>query len=391
MRLRNLLLAAGSALAFAASAGSASAANITVDDDFTQCKNANFQSIQAAIDSAVAGDAIFVCKGTYAEQLTITKKLTIKAKTTVVADRPVITPPAGGWPAGQEDDLHSIIRVDGATGVLLQRLVVQGPGYGGCNTIDSGVRIANGGGATMSDSAVRNIRDDEGGTISGCQNGLAFNVGGFVRNDENGNAVRTTGTLTSTRNEITGYQKLGIYVDNAGSKLTAKENTITGVGCTSKIASYGIQVSRGAKATIQNNTVKDNCYTGDDAYSGGLIAYSAAAGVLVGGNSGTSTGKGNVFSGNDVGLDIEGTSSLIAGQNTIDGSASQNQYATGIYNGADALKNRFYGNTATGHSYLDCDDDSTGTKTAGTASIWFQNTGNSSDPEGICTPGTAIN
>jgi hypothetical protein len=60
----------------------------TVDDDRVQCPNADFTKIQDAVDTADAGDKIFVHPGTYSEsQIIIDKPITIKgldANTTTI-------------------------------------------------------------------------------------------------------------------------------------------------------------------------------------------------------------------------------------------------------------------------------------------------------------------
>src|SRR5262249_12930889 len=52
---------------------------LVVDDDKLECPNAQFSSIQAAVDAASPGDEIHVCKGLYAEQVNIRKPLEINA------------------------------------------------------------------------------------------------------------------------------------------------------------------------------------------------------------------------------------------------------------------------------------------------------------------------
>lgn len=70
----------------------------------------------------------------------------------------------------------------------------------------------------------------------------------------------TTGSATITDNEIVGYQKGGIVVDNTGSTATITGNRVTGAGPTKIIGRNGIQVSRGATATITDNEVRNNFY-----------------------------------------------------------------------------------------------------------------------------------
>lgn len=69
-----------------------------------------------------------------------------------------------------------------------------------------------------------------------------------------------TGAAIIEDNEITGYQKGGIVVDNAGSTATITNNVIVGAGPTKIIAQNGLQVSHGATATITGNEVRNNFY-----------------------------------------------------------------------------------------------------------------------------------
>jgi parallel beta-helix repeat protein len=63
----------------------------TVDDDRVQCPNADFTSIQAAVNIASPDDTIIVHDGTYNENLVVNKALTIKA-----ASKPIIDGGAAG-------------------------------------------------------------------------------------------------------------------------------------------------------------------------------------------------------------------------------------------------------------------------------------------------------
>jgi parallel beta-helix repeat protein len=61
------------AAALAASRAADVQHTLVVDDDRVDCPNADFQSIQAAVDAAEPGSTILVCAGTYREWVVITK------------------------------------------------------------------------------------------------------------------------------------------------------------------------------------------------------------------------------------------------------------------------------------------------------------------------------
>jgi pectin methylesterase-like acyl-CoA thioesterase len=61
------------------------------------CKNlVTFSTIQAAINAVPSGSTVNVCPGTYAEQVTITKKLILTGVQAGTGDASVIVPPSGG-------------------------------------------------------------------------------------------------------------------------------------------------------------------------------------------------------------------------------------------------------------------------------------------------------
>ncbi len=76
-RLFTLAVILASALIWPNPALPAHRTRLVVDDDKVECPNAAFSHIQDAVDAASPGDEIHICKGTYAEQLTIRKPLDI--------------------------------------------------------------------------------------------------------------------------------------------------------------------------------------------------------------------------------------------------------------------------------------------------------------------------
>jgi hypothetical protein len=75
---------------------------------------------------------------------------------------------------------------------------------------------------------------------------------------------------------VTRYQKNGITVNGAGSTARITNTTVTGRGATGVIAQNGIQVSRGAQATVSTSTIRDNSYTPKGVIACGLLIFEAA-------------------------------------------------------------------------------------------------------------------
>jgi len=211
-------------------------------------------TVQAAVTHAEAGETVLVGAGTYTEQVTIgTNGVTLES---VVPWAATIKAPAS------MADPKAIVRVNGATGVTIEDLTIAGPGDGGCNSLRYGIRVDGGGSATIEGNHVKDIRDDP---FSGCQNGVGILVGRFVES--------TTGTAHILYNTIDGYQKGGIVVDNTGSSATITGNVIEGATPTVVTAQNGIQVSRGATASVTLNEVTGNWYSGADWTATGILIF----------------------------------------------------------------------------------------------------------------------
>lgn len=80
---------------------------LVVDDDGEQCRNAEFTTIQEAVDAAAPGDKIKVCAGLYEESVQVDKSLFLKGeggnpeKRTEEGDptkEAIVDPPTSGTP-----------------------------------------------------------------------------------------------------------------------------------------------------------------------------------------------------------------------------------------------------------------------------------------------------
>jgi parallel beta-helix repeat protein len=124
---------------------------------------------------------------------------------------------------------------------------------------DSGAVSVN-----VSGSSIHNIGETP---LNGTQHGTAVYYRAF-----GGSA---TGTISG--NTVSHYQKNGITINGNVSSMIAN-NTVTGEGAVNYIAQNGIQIGYGAQATVTENTVTGNAYTGPaGASSGGILVVGGAA------------------------------------------------------------------------------------------------------------------
>jgi hypothetical protein len=240
--------------------------------------------IQPEVDHALTGDTVLVGPGTYPEQVTIPTSITFlgsgPANTFIQA--PATMPNAASH--------SSIVTISGAgVSVDMSEFTVTGPGPTACGSIAYGIFVRDGAYANIHDNEVVDIRDQG---LSGCQNGNAIVVGR--------SSIPTDGTADITDNVIKTYQKTGIIISGAGSSATIAGNDVLGDGPISYIAENGVQVSSGASAEINDNTISGHSYTGPNWSSAGMLLY----------GPGTTNTNGNTIIDNQVGVwifDASGT------------------------------------------------------------------------------------
>ena len=237
-----------SALSWSATASPARRARLTVDDDKVECPNAGFTRIQDAVDAASPGDEIHICKGTYAEQVTIHKPLDVDA------DNGAILMPfamhANTTSLFDAAPIATALLVADTAGVSISGLTVDGAnnGISECAPDLIGISFQNATGA-LDHTAVRNFK--LAASINGCQSGTGI----FVQSGNGGVSRVEINSCT-----VHDFQKNGITADEKGSVAVIRGNVVTGLGPTNGAAQNGVQIGFGAAGSILGNLVTNNIW-----------------------------------------------------------------------------------------------------------------------------------
>ncbi len=289
-------------------------------------ENPENDALQRAIND-YPGGTICVGPGVYPEQLTIAAPGTTivgsgNASTIIEPNAPLATNTFDFDSAASYAALTpavAIVLVQNTTDVTLENLAVDGVNaaatFTGCGVDFFGVDFQNSSG-TLSGSTVTNIELPT--NLFGCQPGTGVYAyhGYFLTNDVPSPAV----AVTIASSTITAYDKNGITCDDPGETCTISGNTIAGVGPTPLIAQNGIQVGFGASATVANNTVTGNHYTGPSVPTDGdyFEPGAVATGILVYDAGSVLSVTGDSLRGNDVGVFVGGTASATVASNSIE-------------------------------------------------------------------------
>ncbi len=261
------------------------AVRLLVDNDLAQCPNAQYTTIQSAVNAAPPGAVILVCPGTYPEEVRVSKPLTIRGIRVGNENLALINPPIAlqnTTSLASGNPVAAIILVERTTNVTLDNLTVDGAANLinlGCAPNLVGIFYRNASGK-ITNAAVRNIRLFPA-TLSGCQSGLGI----FAQSgDEPG--VRRGARLEVLNTSVHDYQKNGITGNDRGTELTAYGNAVTGFGPTPAIAQNGIQIGFGAKGRIEANSVINHIYSlctpsTCSFTSSNILAFASGSGVRV--------------------------------------------------------------------------------------------------------------
>lgn len=249
--------------------------------------------IQTAIDFSVGGETVFVDPGTYVEQLVITKDIVLQATAPgVIVKAPAVL--TEFFVSSGPNNNYPIVYVNNTANASVIGFTIDGDGNGNSNYRFDGIAYYNAGG-TIQGNTILNIINTP---FSGSQHG----VGIFVYATDGG-----PHNIIIDDNVIENYQKNGMTVSGNGITAEITNNVVTGAGPTAIIAQNGIQVSGGADALVQGNTVTGNVYTPQNWVSTGVLFFGPGDVEIV----------DNHLGGNDVNAYITGAGSATVTGNTI--------------------------------------------------------------------------
>ena len=264
----------------------------------SSCASPGYNTVQAALDAAPTGAKVYVCVGTYEEQVEVVKPVYIgRAPNTGSVTLQLPSTPAAsqtscdtaeGLEAGQTDEV-SICTTGKVTlyGLDINAVAPIETCGGGLNAIN----VAGGADLTALDDLVVGASSSLA-AFKGCQHGISVNVGSHKANE--------VGHAKLENDVLSGYEKNGPTATNPGSTLVVKDSRITGEGPSPYIAQNGIEVAYGAKGTIAESTVSGNECQLEGVCSSTALPEQATGVLFYGAATGTSI-KESAISDNDIG------------------------------------------------------------------------------------------
>jgi hypothetical protein len=334
---------------------------LVVDDDGAQCHNAQYTSIQAAVNAAGPGSRIDVCAGTYAEEVLIATaaKNDLRLHARGRAGAVVLN--------GNNTMMHGF-RLEHVSGVLIEGFAVQRYHDGiVLSDADRNTLRHNRTSASWDHDGIELIAGSDANNI---HHNVSFNnlrpigcgisVGGGSRDNRvhhnltfgnMNNGILLGGGLLGPAGpgNVIAYNKV---VDNPGTGIL---NSLTG------------------GSRIHHNYVRHNGFRADRPGHGIFLTGAGTTGVVVGYNRVLKS-------------TLDGISLANADANELVRNHSRRNGRDGIRADSASTDNTISRNHMRRNTEHDCHDDSVGGGTGGTANFWVRNRGRTENRPGLCRP-----
>ena len=226
---------------------------------------------------------IYVCPGTYPEQVQIIgKKITLKGVAAGGSNAVIIAPPVGALVPNSTStfggDIEAMVLVQDTTATIEDVTVDGTNNLTSCGQDPIGIFYQNASGTITRDNVIR-IQVVNG---FGCQGGLGIYVESGATTSGANPSAAADATVTISYNNVQDYDKNGITANGTPSGNTSNvnvaisHNTVMGAGQVSDNAQNGIQLW-GANGSVTSNIIDGDWYTvGSYAACGALIIQSYA-------------------------------------------------------------------------------------------------------------------
>ena len=236
-------------------------------------------SITTGLAMVSPGGTVYVCPGTYKEQVSISSNVNLIGlyKSGV---GPAIVAPASGIVANTTDlydgsPVAAQVLIKGGSIASISGFTVDGSNSNLNSCVDLvGVYYRNSSG-TLSNVSIKN--EALSPSLASCPAGLGVYI-------ESGFTVAGTSVVKVQGVSVSNFQENGITAKGPGANVVLNNNTVTGVGPTAAIAQNGIQVSDGAIGSVSNNRILNMDYTVGEVQATGILVY-ASKGVSILGNT----------------------------------------------------------------------------------------------------------
>ena len=352
--------------------------------------NVTPSNYEADIAAAHSGDTIQFGPGTYTQNIVVTQSNLTLLGNSCNPSSVVIAPSTVTTPSQISGSVSSI--GDAAIDIYGQNDVVRYVTVNGQNSPGNmwvGIRVIEGGSATITNNVVENITK-----AANSNSNIGIDIG---VSQLGGTAGSGTGRVNF--NTITGYAGAGVLVDGTGANAQVSSNTITGRGTGNSLTEFGIQVSNGAGANVQNNTISGNTYSSSAGSSAGIWFYAVSGknevaalncvygnsdGILVQDSTGSCSASiqivNNTVTGNIgfAGIDVLASTYVLVDANLVANNLTSNGIALGDTSNVTVSSNDIHCNGTFGSNSSETDGiyDYAGTGDQIICNISYSNSGN---------------